>query len=144
MTTLDSIMQNEAAQRSAMAAKASNTRGRRGMAFIIEALFLVVFLAACSAVFMQLLGLSGHMSEDSLQMNAAVRAATNAAEEFSYDPVSFEAPESGDDLQVLVDVQPERVGNGVLYHATIVVLDASDQEIYQLQTARFVAGRANG
>lgn len=144
MTTLDNIMQSEAAQRSAMAAKASNTRGRRGMAFIIEALFLVVFLAACSAVFMQLLGLSGQMSQDSLQMNAAVRAATNAAEEFSYDPVAFEAPEPEGDLQVLVDIKPEPVGKGALYRASIVVLDDNDQEIYQLQTAKFVAGRANG
>ncbi len=121
----------------------SDAKGRRGMAFIVEALLLLAFLVACLAVFMQLLGASGHLSQDATQLDAAVQAASNAAEQFSADPTSLASEQTVKGLSVKADTWSEESGTGTLYHATITVSDGNGEEVYQLTTAKYADGQGS-
>ncbi len=134
-TNLTDRMSLRAARRSA------DTTGRHGMAFIVEALILLAFLVACIAVFMQLLGSAGHLSEDATKLDRAVQYAVNAAEQFAADPVSSEGEGSHAGLTVTSDVTEEAMDHGTLYHAHIVVTDEESATIYELDTSKYLDDR---
>ena len=130
-----------------------------GAAFVVEALILLVFLAACLAVFMQLFGDANETGRQNVRLERAVEAASNRAERFAADPLAGMADSSGaglletevdtpeGTLVVTCDVTPEPLEAGVLYRAEIGVWDG-DELVYDLATARYVAdgtgGGANG
>ena len=113
---------------------------RSGTGFIIEALFLLVFLAAAAAVFVQLFALAAEQSTESVELSRAVAAASNTAERFAADPASVEASETVDDLIVKCTVADEDRAAGTLHKATITVYpaDAADGEpVYSISTAAY-------
>lgn len=112
-----------------------------GAAFVVEALILLVFLAGCLAVFMQLFGDADQMGRQNVRLERAVELASNRAECFAADPLggAGAAEEAEGDLVVTCDVEPEELGAGVLYRAEIDVRDG-DEVVYEVATARYVAG----
>lgn len=114
-----------------------------GAAFVVEALILLVFLAGCLAVFMQLFGDADERGRQNVRLERAVELASNRAERFAADPLGGAgvAEEAGDGLVVMCDVAPEELGAGVLYRAEIDVRDG-DEVVYAVATARYVAGAA--
>lgn len=122
-----------------------------GAAFVVEALILLVFLAACLAVFMQLFGDANETGRQNVRLERAVEAASNRAERFAADPLAGMEDSAGagrlestvgegdDALTVTCDVTPEGLPAGVLYRAEIGVWDG-DELVYDLTTARYVAG----
>lgn len=137
MAMLDRAFENRKRRRSA--------RGRSawpGAAFIMEALILLLFLAACLAVFMELFGAANQRGVQNMRYEQAVILASNEAERFAADPAAAAAAvaegagdtATSDGLEVSVAVVPEPTAAGVLYRADIVVTDG-DGELYRLQTA---------
>lgn len=126
-----------------------------GAAFVVEALILLVFLAACLAVFMQLFGDANETGRQNVRLERAVEAASNRAERFAADPLAGMEDSAGagrlestvgegdDALTVTCDVTPEGLPAGVLYRAEIGVWDG-DELVYDLTTARYVAGASAG
>ena len=139
--------------------------GRSGSAFIVEALFLLVFLTASAAVFTQLFAHAANQATEGLELSRAVAVASDTAEQFAANPESVEAVALEDGLLVTCEVTAEpggdngAVGNvggggggGTLYHATIRVYSEGSlpeagqlpegKPIYELQTARYERGDA--
>ena len=123
-----------------------------GAAFVVEALILLVFLAGCLAVFMQLFGDANETWRQNVQLEEAVELASNRAERFAADPLAgmgepgeggayASADETDDGLTVICEVVPEPLSAGVLYRASIAVT-ADGEEVFSLATARYVAGAA--
>ena len=115
-------------------------------AFLIEALVLMAALAACLAVFAQLLGSSAAAAQDGQRLQRAITVAQNAAEEFSADPAAVSqgkpvgegiALNGADGYAVACDVveQPEKAGP--LYTAHVSVSDERG-EAFSLDTSRYV------
>lgn len=104
------------------------TTGRRtsksGTAFLIEALLLLVFLAGSLAVLMQLDADATERGRESENLTCAVVLATNAAEEFTADPVgALSSPAVWRDGDFLVsrEVTDDPCESGAMYEATITV-----------------------
>lgn len=113
---------------------------RRGTAFLLEALIVLAFLMGSFAVFVRLFASAQLEAVDARRLSEAVLAATNRAEEFSADPHDDSETLVGE-MRVTCDVTGEQRGSGVLWHATIRVTDErDDEEIYSLETARYVSG----
>ena len=96
------------------------------VAFIVEAMVLLVFLIASLAVFMQLFSAALERSEEGGTMTGAVAAASTTAERFAADPQGVPAVAEFDDLVVTCDVTPEARDRGTLYHANIAVYRANE------------------
>ena len=124
-----------------------------GTAFLVEALVLLVFLAACVAVFVQLYTHAASQASESRELSHAVAAATDVAERFAADPTSVAETTQADGLVVTCARTEDNAGSGTLYKATISVWDeealAADnpagaelaqEPIYSITTARFVGG----
>jgi len=121
-----------------------------GAAFIVEALFLLVFLAAAAAVFVQMFAHSAEKSAESIELSNAVAIASNTAEQFAADPSSISELETVDGLIVKCTTSVEKRANGNLHHATICVYRAdtntagyAGEAIYTLETARYEPGGAS-
>ena len=118
---------------------------RAGAAFIVEALLLLVFLAAAVAIFVRLFALSTTQAAEAEQLTRAVAAAQSAAERFAAAPDAPPMVEI-DGLRVQVSVTPEETPAGTLYHATITVFaagetaDGTDTPLYTLETATYRGG----
>ena len=114
---------------------------RSGAGFIIEALFLLVFLAAAAAVFVQLFALAAEQSVESVELSRAVAAASNTAERFAADPASIGESETVDDLIVKCTVTDEDRAAGTLHTATIAVYRADaaadGEPVYTISTAAY-------
>jgi len=115
------------------------TSGFKNGAFIIEALILLIFLVLSIAVFTQLFAWSASQSTKSYDLQQAVLAATNTAEEFANDPTGVDELTTEGDLDVVCDVTPSDMPNGTLYSAHITV-DKDGEELYSLDTKRYVRG----
>lgn len=99
------------------------------VAFIVEAMVLLVFLIASLAVFMQLFSAALERSEEGGTMTEAVAAASTTAERFSADPQGVPAVAEFDDLVVTCDVTPEKRDRGTLYYADIAVYRAGEAPV---------------
>ncbi len=101
-----------------------------GIAFIVEALLLLVFLAVCLAGFMRLFGESHRMAAESQQLEQALLLAQNRAEQFAADPAGAEGESIQGDLAVTCIVTPQETEGGTLYQAEITVrrVDAAAPE----------------
>ena len=118
-----------------------------GTAFLVEALLLLVFLAASLAVFAQLFSAAAGKTAESDQLSRAVAAADNVAEQFAANPQAVSAVNEIDDLVVVCDVVDEPRDGGVLYKATITVYERSTAEatgsvstgdsVFSVSTARY-------
>ena len=109
-----------------------------GMAFLVEAMLLLVFLIGSMAVFTQLFAHAVDRSESSRVLTEAVAAAENAAERFAAAPASAPAQVRDGNMLVKGDVADEKTAGGTLYNATITVYrDGQDEPVYTIQTARY-------
>lgn len=119
--------------------------GRRGFAFYIEALLLVLFLLVSMVVLIQMFSSSRSMGQEAHQLTKAVIMAQNAAEEFASGEISqpetllyfgengqaAEAPqEGGYQVRVLVEEKDSM-------KAATIQVERFGEEIYSLNTARF-------
>ena len=95
-------------------------------AFIVEAIVLLAFLIASSAVFVQLFSAALVRSEESGTMAAAVAAATSTAEHFSANPANMQEVTQVGDLVVVCETDSAKRSGGTLYHADISVYKSAD------------------
>lgn len=131
-----------------MSARPMNNTSRAGermawssVAFIVESMLLLVFLVGSLAVLTQLFALSLSRSVESRTLDAATIAATSIAEHFAANPNDVQETTQLGDLIVKCDVTPEQRQAGMLYHATISVVDVGSGEVvYEMATARFESG----
>lgn len=108
------------------------------VAFIVEAILLLVFLVASLAVLTQLFLTSLNKSVESRSLDAATIAATSIAEHFAADPAGVEEGTKFGDLYVKCEVSDTPRRNGTLYEAHISVFDLnSGSLIYELDTSRY-------
>lgn len=121
------------------------THSRSGIAFIIEMLVLLLLVAACLSVLIEIFAYAHQQGEENRDTVRAVHLASNAAERFSADPGSVPEIEVVDDLVVYTTISSEPRSAGTLYRATIEVYDADDQTtraqlhpVYGLETARYM------
>ena len=128
--------------------------GSSSSAFIVGALFLVVFLAASVAMFVQLDASAAAQAAEGLELSRAVAAASDAAERFAADPTGMDNVAVEDDLVVVCDVYASEAtppqATGMLYLAEITVFRADDyaldgavpngEPIYEIETACYVGG----
>lgn len=127
---------NMAARR--LRSNGSDVRGKRGMAFIVEALVLLFFLVLAVTVFVQLLGGAVVRSQQATDLENAVQIAQDAAETFAADPQSFQ-PEDQGIYVVDADIERTATSAGALFRATIKVSKNGEEDsVYELSTARYV------
>ena len=118
-----------------------------GTAFLVEALLLLVFLAASLAVFAQLFAMAADKTAESDRLSRAVAAADNAAEQFAANPHAVSAVKEVDDLVVVCDVVDEPHDGGTLHKATITVYErntadstgsvSTGDSVFSVSTARY-------
>ena len=125
-------------------ARGAQTTRRSGAAFIVEALILLAFLAAASAIFVQLFAAAVGQSAESAELSNAVAIASNTAERFAADPSSVGESETVDDFIVTCTTSVEKRAGGDLRLATISVYRAEDgivgdvdDPVYTISTARY-------
>lgn len=121
-------------------ASRQRSKGRRGMAFFIEALVVLAFLMISLAVFVKLFSSSQLEARNANRKSEAVQLATNCAEVFSASPTTTPSTSELDGLVATCTVTPTKQASGTLFEATIVVRDG-DAEVYKLDTSRYVSNR---
>ena len=111
------------------------------IAFMVESILLLVFLAASLAVLTGVFSTSLSSSIESRTQDAAVIAASTMAERFAADPAGLEPEIQIGDLRVINSVTSEQRVGGTMYHADIAVYDAtefgSDEPVYTLATSSY-------
>lgn len=95
-----------------------------GVAFLVEAMLLLVFLTASLAVFTQLFGQAIERGTQSETLSQAVAAVSGTSERFCADPEGTEGATFSNGLIVVCEVDDEERGGGTLYHATISAYQA--------------------
>lgn len=125
-----------------------------GMAFLVEALFLLVFISGSVAVFFNLFATSGAMGNQSAELTRAITMASNEAEKLAADPMEYAklAPveTACDDLTAVAVVTKDKGKAGTMYNAEILVYRTSDyaahedgsksvEPVYTLGTCRYVS-----
>ena len=120
--------------------------GRSGSAFIVEALFLLVFLTASAAVFTQLFAHAANQATEGLELSRAVAVASDTAEQFAANPESVEAMALEDGLLVTCEVTAEPGGdNGVASGARDINADGAGGSGGEVRTQDESAdGRGSG
>ncbi len=123
--------------------------GRSGsIAFVVEALLLLVALIAAMAVFTQLFAGSMTTANQAKRTSNAAIVAQNAAEEFSADAASVAAGKTvgagvaangAEGFDVKCDVNSAEQGAGTMYSAHITVSDSAGVA-YELDTSHYVSG----
>lgn len=97
-----------------------------GVAFLIEAMLLLVFVMASLAVFTQLFAESGERANQSKALTDAVAIASTTAERFAADPQGIDSRFEYEGLLVTCDVTSETRAGGTLWHADIAVYSADE------------------
>ena len=122
--------------------------GWSSISFVVEALVLLVFLAASMAIFTQLFAGSSTLASESERLSTAVMVAKDAAEEFESEPAAVASGQpvgltvianGKDGFDVACDVTTEAEGAGTMYTAHITVSD-SQGTAYELDASRYVSG----
>lgn len=131
-----------------------------GTAFLVEAIVLLVFLAAAAAIFVQLYTHAASQANESRDLSRAIALAQDTAERFSADPTAFvggsgnaESPDPSGDFVISYSTTTDEADAGTLYQATISVWDAEDrfaenpvgaelarEPLISITTARYVGG----
>ena len=115
-----------------------------GMAFLVEALLLLVFVTASFAVFTQLFATSSENANQSKDLTDAVALASATAERFAAEPTGVVGELTDGDLRVVCDVTPEQRPGGTMYYATISVSRTDSPEgssaIYEIRTSKYEGG----
>lgn len=136
--------------------KRRNTTDRRswhGMAFIMEALVLLVFLIISITILMQLFSASRVHNEEAYALSYSIILASNEAERFTADPsketteyyaVDGDAIVGSDEsnseaFKVIRSVDPQKTASGTLYQAVITV-EQGGVVVYEIDSARYVSG----
>ncbi|MEG0071181.1 MAG: hypothetical protein RR671_03510 [Raoultibacter sp.] len=131
----------------------SKKEARRSMAFLLEALMLLLFLTISLTVFMQLFATSHIRSSEANELSYALVLATNDAESFAADPlartqttffetldhrlVAVDAP-TDSTYEIARNVRTEAREGGALYRAEIQVI-RHETVLYRLNTARYIS-----
>ncbi len=116
---------------------------RSSLAFIVEALVLLVFLIGSLAIIAQLFAASANKATQSSQLEQAVILASNTAEQFSADPKNVKETAMSNGLAVTCTVNETSLSHGTRYDALIVVFNESG-EVYRLNTVRYVPHEYTG
>ncbi len=122
-----------------------------GAAFVIEALILLVFLAACLALFMSMFGTANEIGVENTRQEQAITLAANEADptgSFGAHEVSVATGLAGrtatsaspetEIFTVRCDVTPEAMAAGTLYRA-LITITFEGETLYSLQTAHYVS-----
>lgn len=111
------------------------------IAFMVESVLLLVFLAASFAVLTNVFVSSLNCSIESRTHDAAVIAASSVAERFAADPAGLEPEVMLGDLRVASKVTEEKRAGGSMYRAEIAVFDESgfgeNEPVYLLATSSY-------
>ena len=108
------------------------------VAFVVEAMFLLLFLAGSLALVSQLFAASLNVSAEARSLDAATIAASSIAERFSANPDYVEETTQLGDLFIKCDVDETPHSKGVLYKAHITVFDVKNGSvIYELDTSKY-------
>ena len=133
---------------SAQANISLGARGRaqwKSVAFIVESMLLLVFLAGSLAILTQLFAYSLNRSVESRTLDAATIAATSIAEHFAADPTGVQETTQLGDLIIICKVTETQRENGVFYQALISVFDSEGGNVvYELPTACYERGPGDG
>lgn len=109
------------------------------VAFMVESVVLLVFLAAALAVLTNVFATALASSVESGVQDEAVVAASSVAERFAADPVDLEPEIALGSLHVSSAVTQERRAGGTMYRAEIAVYDATGrgdgEPLYTLTTS---------
>lgn len=128
----------------------STRKSRSNTAFLVESIVLLFFLVASLAIFTQMFGSSINNSFKASQLSSATEIAQSAAEEFCANPeaVAQDQPigagiaASGTNrFNVACNIQEQQQSSGILYQATITVLE-DETPVYSLDVSRYVPGGA--
>ena len=133
---MDSLQLRKKLDRS-MRMERSNTTWH-GTAFVIEALVLLVFLAAALAVFFTLLASSHMQSVENEKMAGAAVVATSTAEQFAATPTDVPATQNQGIYTVELITTPNKMEGGTMYKGEIVVYEG-DRELFGMNTSRYVS-----
>lgn len=117
---------------------------RHGRAFLIEALAVLAFLMASLAVFAQLFAGAEIEALKANRLSRATTMASNYAEEFSADPMAAPTSVTEDELTLTCEIKPVQRDAGTLYEATITVADEGGNDLYVLETSRYVTDAGGG
>lgn len=96
------------------------------VAFIVEAMLLLVFLIASLAVFMQLFSVALERSEQGGTMTKAVAVGSAVAEEFAAYPEDVQAVTELDGMVVTCDIDKVERTGGTMYYADIAVYNQGE------------------
>lgn len=112
-----------------------------GMAVVVEAMVMLVFLIGSLAVLTQLFATASLRAREAHDLAAAVSVATSAAERFAADPERAEGTTQAEGLSVDCQVTSDETARGTIYHATITVRsERAAEPVYTLSTDRYVEG----
>lgn len=127
------------------ATKQKEAHSNSGVAFIIEMLVLLVFVASCLAILIQIFAFSHQKDVENANTVKAIHLASNTAELFSVHPTQVHDVEVVDNLIIYTQVSNEAQTTGTLYSATITVYEAENGSAkpntapyYELETAHYV------
>lgn len=110
-----------------------------GVAFIVEAMLLLVFLVASLALFSNLFASAVQRSDESRELTAAVAAASDVAERFAADPSSVEKTTQRGDLTVVCDASVDKRAAGSYHRAFIKVVNTMGDTVYTIDTGCYVS-----
>ncbi len=112
-----------------------------GMAVVVEAMLMLVFLIGSLAILTQVFATASVRAREAHDLAAAVSVATSAAERFAADPEGAEGVTEAEGLSVDCQVTSDQTTRGTIYHATITVRSEHVSEpVYTLSTERYVEG----
>ncbi|HAM16265.1 MAG TPA: hypothetical protein DCP91_10520 [Eggerthellaceae bacterium] len=110
------------------------------IAFIVESILLLVFLAGSLAVLTQVFSAALNHSVESRTLDAATIAATSIAEHFAANPDDVAEETVLGDLRIVCKVSDEPRAGGVMRYADIAVYDIGGKTggpIYTIATSRY-------
>ena len=114
------------------------------MAFIVESILLLVFLAGGLAALTLTFSNALNRSVESRTLDAAVIASSSIAEHFAADPTDVQEETVLGDLRITCTVTDEAREGGTMHYAHIDVYDAkagsSASPVYSLDTSRYESG----
>ena len=114
------------------------------VAFIVEAILLLFFLAASLAVLVQVFFSSLNRSVESRTLDAATIAASSIAEHFAANPSDVRDETQLGELKVVCAKSEEQRKDGTMYYVHIDVYDTSevggDKPVYSLDSSSYQPG----
>lgn len=113
-----------------------------GVAFVVEAMLLLVFLIGSLALFTNLFASSVKHGNESRELTIAVAVASDTAERFATDPASVPETDKINDMIVKCDVTDDKRAGGVYHKAVITVYGEGAEPVYSITTGVYESGVA--